>query len=200
VATVWDGFIVFGEFVELLTVLADGETALFGTTDVVVEPALVRTLKDAYVQSITVANYGRTVTALDPECGGSSSADDFRPIVVNATCLQGDISLIEGYNCGIRQDDAANVLIISGNVGGGAGIACEEVPLTDDETTPDDSGYLSGGPRCDQILQTLNGVGGQIVRIVGKTGITVSSDPDDQHGVLISVGLADLANCNTADE
>lgn len=179
---IWSGFIATGQLAELLTVFntaAVNNVWTLQTNDYQIEPSRIQNLNEAYLRSISVGNYARVKV---PPCG-VTDINDNRPIVLNARCMKGDIRLKEGYNCLITQTDRANELAITASKGAGAGDTsaelCEnngEVPLYPGEPLSEDSKFYSGGPACNELISTVNGVGGPNVNLVGGTGINILID------------------------
>lgn len=187
VAFIWEGCLVLGFLADLA--MANDDVRTFNELEWQVEPALVQTT--TFLQTISLANYDRT------HAYENCSDQDFAPVrevFPNSQCLTGPLRFKEGYNCTIRQDDAANALIISAVAGAGAGQPCEEIKLYEDESLSSD-GLLSGGPRCNEVITTLNGVGGRRVRLIAGAGITVEPDPDDAHALVVTVDLNDFTAC-----
>lgn len=109
-------------------------------------------------------------------------------IVVNARCIRGNVRLVPGYNCEITQTTRLNEISISAVVGAGDKDTAElcanggELPFYDGELRPllEDgstrSKFLSGGPACDDLIFTVNGVGGSVITFAGGNGITIETD------------------------
>lgn len=191
----WEGALTTGKLDALLTLLPlPGDSLTYTAGEWQLEPARIQNLKKAFLQSIGLANVDRTRWTADTECEEGEATGD-RAIYVNTGCMDGPIRWKEGYNCSIRQDDTNNTITIGAVKGAGAGLACEEVPLYVGETAPDGSSVLSGGPTCTEVLKTLNGVGGRIVRIVGGSGIRITTDELSPHTVFVNVTLQGFAYC-----
>lgn len=177
----WEGFIVTGDLTELLTTIAVGETLNFDNTDYVIEPGRVQSLLKAYVRSIGVGNYARIMATPSNNCADSSAVFDpnaERPIIVNARCMAGDLRLKEGYNCQIRQVDRDNTIQVGtatvvNNVGGELCLYGSELPFFEGDEPPEGSPFLSGGPACDDVISTINGIPGPNVQLVGGTGVKI---------------------------
>jgi hypothetical protein len=187
---IWEGFMVSGHLAE------DAGTATATLTfdqERVVEPALIQSLVKSYLRSINVANYGRAVIegcATDPVSGTS------RDIIVQTGCIQGAVAFTAGFNCEISQTDVSRTIMIAPLLGANANTPvaaelCEhygELPLFDNElppviqeateTLPEiRSKFLSGGPACDELITSINGIGGPNVNINGGEGITITANP-----------------------
>jgi hypothetical protein len=156
---IWEGFLVAGPVTDLRKILSVGQTLHFVRNAYQIEPGLVQNLHNAYLRSITVANYDRTrIPACDTSTPGNinaapvANAADFctsilqttttntnRRIIVHTNKMTGDIRLKEGYNCQITQTDRAHELSITALKNAGAPVDAElcahgsELPLYDDE-------------------------------------------------------------------
>lgn len=173
----WEGFLVTGPLDDLAAELPTNGELLFAATDYVVEPGRVQSLIKAYVRSINIGNYARVI-ASNEECDESSAPIGDREIIVNARCMTGDLKFKEGYNCLIQQISRTNAI----RVGVGATsvppdselcLYGSELPLYPGETPPPGSKFLSGGPACDEVISTINGLVGPNVQLVGGTGVKI---------------------------
>jgi hypothetical protein len=136
------------------------------------------------------------MTDVAPGCESSSSSSQPLPdIFVRDTCITGPIWFKEGYNCRIRQDSGRNTITIGAGIGLGEGEPCEEVPLTAEEAPPGDSPFLTGGPGCNQVVQSLNGVGGADLVITAGAGYRIQADPGAPHKLVVERALGDFALC-----
>lgn len=183
----WEGFLVTGVLTDFISAIPENVTIVFAADAYVIEPARIQSLVKSYLRSISLGNYSRVLALPSPECGGPVSIPE-RYVVVNKTCMHGDLRFKEGHNCEITQVDRNNEIIIGAAVGAGAGgnDICEEIKLFDDETPPAGSKLLSGGPACDEIVFTVNGVNYDgALQIVGGTGVAVKQDPNNEHGLII---------------
>lgn len=196
----WEGFLVTGPLDDLLQDLAPGQTINFPPRTRVLEPSRIQSLVKSYLRSINVGNTPR-VRALPPEECRETGAEPSDEIVVNRTCMHGDIRFKEGYNCRIRQVDGSSEIRVSAEKGAGdtnTSVLCEhggELPLYDDEPFDEVTGFYSGGPACNQAIATINGVGGPGVTLSGGPGVRVNTD-DETHTITIALsqnGL--LSNC-----
>lgn len=183
----WEGFLVTGVLAELLAELGTSGNRTFASTDYVLEPARIQSLVKSYLRSISLGNYSRVVAQPPVECGGPEETEP-RYIIINKACMQGDLKFKEGHNCEITQVDRNNEIIIGAAVGAGEGgnNICEEIKLFDTEVPPAGSKLLSGGPACDEIIFTVNGVNYEgSLQLQGGTGIIVKQDPNNPHGLII---------------
>ena len=198
---IMEGFLTTGFRDNTLANIGGGYT---GSTLDALEPAAIQDLSGRYVDSVSVANYPRVKTTPSPGCGSSSIAmgpsnvptsllDD--EIVVNAINIQGDIKFREGFNVAIRQESGSNSIVISGAVGGGAGLVCGEVPLNSIEHETVGSLPLTGGPLCSQVLQTINGISGTNIRISAGQGFHIQEDTTQPNTLIISAKATDFAVC-----
>lgn len=192
---IWSGFIVVGRLEEMLA-LVEADPRTFATDEYQIEPARLQNLNKAYVRSISVGNYSRLVV---PDCVPDDESQvvrlDDRNIVKNKTCLKGPLLLKEGYNCHITQTDRDRTLSVTAGRGEGAqedAALCEaggEIPLFAGETPPDGSKFLSGGPACNELIFTLNGVGGSNVNIVGGRNVIIGGPDIDDPPNTIKIEL-----------
>jgi hypothetical protein len=190
----FEGFLVTGDLEPLAAILGDGEEFTSGASSVIVERALVQNLANSFVRSVTVVNLDRTHATAPTGCppvpvgpGG--------PFVVES-CLTGDIRFSEGYNNSIDLNPADNTITINAVVGAGEGEPCEEVPVFPGETPPAGSSLLSGGPTCNEVIRSINGVGGRFFTIEGGRGVVLEPD-QDAFKITVNVDLGDLAICDT---
>lgn len=142
-----------------------------------VEPGRIQNKEKSYLRSVTVGNRARIQV---PECGAAASGDVTRPIVVSGDCISGPLTFKEGYNCQISQINRSRTFTFSGRVGAGAqkdGAYCAnygEIKLEPNEAKPVGSKFYSGGPACDELLYTINGVTGKNIAVIPGAGITIS--------------------------
>lgn len=194
----WTGFVVTGPLQDLNEkITALNSVVTLPPTAYILEPARIQSLVKHYLRSISVGNMSRPValsscTATEPE---------ERQIIVNARCITGDIKLQEGYNCQIIQNDQLNEIEISAGKNLGSpvdGALCRthgEIPFYDGEQPVEGSLFLSGGPACNELISTINGVGGPDVNIIGGTGINITTD-QETNTITIELSPNNIAgNC-----
>lgn len=175
---VWEGFLVTGPLKDLNEWLPADDTVTFPKTAYQLEPARIQNLNKAYVRSINVGNYDRITV---PDCADANRPTPAPNIVLNKECMTGNIRFKEGYNCSIKQPTFANELVIGASVGAGAEVSAElcangsELALFPDEQLAPGSKFFSGGPACDELIFTLNGLGGPAVTLTGGGGINIST-------------------------
>lgn len=191
----WSGFLVTGRLNDLIQYAnsrfgpppANG-SILFSPGQYRLEPARIQNLQKAYLRSISVGNYSRITV---PTCTNTyTPSAQTKTIVVNKTCMQGNLRLKEGYNCRITQTNRDSTISVAAAKGSGAAedsALCEnggEIPFTVDDMPPLEvaaignkpairSKFLSGGPACKDLIFTINGVGGRNVNLVGGTNFNV---------------------------
>jgi hypothetical protein len=177
VEAAWSGFLVTGPLADLQAALpANG--ALAGDDLYTLEPNRIQSLVRTYLRAITVANLSRPLANF-----GCSDAVAPRTVIINARCLSGEIRFKEGYNCQIRQRDSSNEISIGAVAGAGAPIdsaLCangSELPFFEGELPPENSKFFSGGPACDELVTSINGVAGPDVNFIGGPGVRVTTDP-----------------------
>jgi hypothetical protein len=179
----WEGFLVTGAL-DSLAALMPVDGPLEATTGPQVEPALVQNLGRGYVRTINLANQDRTHVSPPPGCQSTDGPDAYG-YIVNARGLVGDVRFVEGYNVAIRQNARNNSLTFVSIQGAGDGVPCAEVPLYPGETSPDGGTLLSGGPSCDEVINSINGLTSSIIQLVADLGTTIVPAPPDQPNTLI---------------
>jgi hypothetical protein len=194
----WEAFLVTGALDAIVAMLPNDGVVRFAPGLWRIEPARVQTLAGASLQSLSLANFPRTHATLPAGCGDPGE-EDSEPIIA-AIGMTGDIRFAEGYNAVIRQENQNNTLIIGAGVKAGAGEPCEEVPLYDGEAPPDGSSYLSGGPRCDEIVNSINGVSAANLIIEAGFGIAIRASDDDPNTLIVAADPTALATCLLPDE
>lgn len=154
---------------------ADADTDQF---EFEIEPCRIQNKARSYLRSITVGNFARLQV---PGCGEEESTNG-GGVPVAVSCIRGPINFKEGYNCQISQINRSNTFTISARTDAGAKKDAEycanngEFPLFPNESKPAGSKFYSGGPSCDELMYTINGVGGRNVAIVPGIGITISTE------------------------
>jgi hypothetical protein len=185
------GYLVTGPLDDLLAALP-GDGILTG--EATVEPAQVQDSSQAYARSINIANADRTRFETPDECRDQCWPTPPQPMWIVKRCVQGAIRFREGYNLRITQDGDENTLQFDAQVGAGAGEPCEQVPLYPGEELPRDSMFYEGGPACNQVIRSINGIGGRLVNVKAGAGVRVSADPA-RNKIRINVDTHDLAIC-----
>jgi len=192
---IWYGFLTTGPLAVFLAARPAGTTLTFAKNEYQLEPALIQNLAKSYLRSISVGNYSRTTI---PPCGAVNEAA--RPIVQHTQCLQGDIRLKEGYRCSILQTDRANTITIGAGLTAGqlvdAGL-CEngsELPLFEGEPLAENNVFYGGGPACNELISTINGIGGRTLNIIGGTGVRITTTPDK---ITVTLDANSRNNCAT---
>ena len=135
------------------------------------------------------------------ECLKEDYIPQIDTVIVDSTCLQGDIRLKEGYNCDIVQINSENRIIIRASVGAGEGETCKEIVLREEEENipiDPETGFpikpLSGGPWCNNTLRSICGVGGPLFTMIASTGVSIVPDPVE-HKLTIDVNMLGLSTC-----
>lgn len=193
--SIWSGYMVSGSMEELAEILvSQGDVLRGGEDDVIVEPALNRSLVDQYIRSINLANDDRSRAENASGCQQLNWPFDIAPLYLNHSCMTGQIRWKEGYNVTIDQDDIENSITINAVVGGGEGEPCEEVPLFTEETAAQGQTLLSGGPDCNDVIRSINGVGGRVLDLLGGRGVIVTPEPN-RNRLIIDIDMTDLKVC-----
>jgi hypothetical protein len=190
----WSGFLTTGSMEALELLLPANGSVLNPGGAAEVEPSLIHNLDGAMVTSFGVANDDRVRVEAPEGCDDPVWDYPTGLIFVHGHCLQNEIILKPGYNAVIRQSDQNNSLTVGAAVGAGAGEPCETVPLFSGETAPDGSNLLEGGPQCNEVLRTINGLSGPLLNLLTSGGIVVTSMPD-ANALLVNVNMSGLALC-----
>jgi hypothetical protein len=190
----WEGFLATGPMDSLAAVLpADG--VLTASVGPQVEPALIQNLGLSYLRTINLANQDRTHVSPPAGCPGSGVPDPAPDYIVNATGLAGDLRFEEGYNISIRQSTQNNALTFLAMQAAGAGTPCEEVPLYAGEASPDGGSLLSGGPACDEVVGSINGLTASVIRLVPDLGTKITPSLDDPNTLVVDFDLNNMTVC-----
>ena len=188
------GWVVFGSMESLAAVLPDGQSLSRSDSELEIETARIQDMSKTLLNSINLSNKDRTRYVPPDECRDGSSASPLSYIDY-VTCLQGRIRFKEGYNCLISQNQYDNSVVIGALVGGGDGEPCEEVPLFPGESPPEGSKLLSGGPACDELIKSINGVPGPLIQFLSGTGVEINEHPTKPHTLQVKATLRGLAIC-----
>lgn len=194
----WRAFMVTGVFDSLVDLLPADGALVFSRGLWRIEPAKIQTLANTYLRSVSLANYPRTIATAPAGCAGDD-AEQATELVIGAECLAGDLSFIEGFNTTIRQENQNGTMIFGAGVGAGAGEACDEVPIESSEASPDNGAFLTGGPRCDQILMSLNGVTGRSFILSRGYGITITPSTDEPNTLIVARDTETLLLCANSE-
>lgn len=189
----WSGFIVTGKVASLEAFLpADGAIS-FDPATAVVEPGLVQSLAGGYVTKLAIANDDRTRVQAAEDCDPITFDFETGLVYVASRCMLGEIVFRSGFNCLVTQS-SDNAIVLDGIVGAGAGEPCAVEPLFQQETPPFGSNLFEGGPQCNEVLRSINGVGGRQFSIVAGTGVNVTSVPESNK-LILTVDMSGLALC-----
>lgn len=192
----WFGFLVLGRESDWQAYLPSGAVDYAAGT-ARLEPARTAVARGR-VRSVRLANR-RRLTATDPcadSSAGSAAVVD-RPYVewLPALVAPETLTLVEGHNLTVRVRDGR--VTLSARPGTGAGEVCEEVPVVPDEEPPDDSTLLTGGPACDELVRTVNGLPGKSIGMTAGPGVIVTADPN-AHTVTFGIDTAAFAGWPSA--
>ena len=189
----WSGYLVTGDLSFLDTFLSGDGEILPGDDQVTVEPAEIINLAASFITSLSVANADRTRTTAPENCDEISWPYPVGGIFINDRCVIGSVVVFKpGYNAVVRQNASNNAIVIAALVGAGEGEPCDEQKLLSVEEPPSGSTLLAGGPRCNEVLRSINGIGGPILRILSDLGANIIPLPDENKlGVYMDMtGLA----------
>ena len=191
---VWEGFLVTGPLTALAAALPTDGVINIAQNSLQLEPGRIQNIAKTYIRTINVGNYSRV-----PGPGSTTPSDIDRTVIVNRTCMHGDIRFKEGYNCSIRQTDAVNELRISAAAGAGTKDTTElcefagELEFFDGERT-DPGSFLSGGPKCSDLIATVNGLSGPNITFVAGAGIEIITQASPPS-ITIRRNLTTSQNC-----
>jgi hypothetical protein len=190
-----------------------------------VEPARIQNLNKAYLRSISIGNFGRTtVPTCDGVTAAGTPNSDPTKVEVSKRCMTGPLLFKEGYNCRISQNTRTNTITITGEKNAGAPadealcLGAGEVPFTPDHPKDADgkfigpdiynyekpdgsyvsksSKFLSGGWACNDLIFTINGVGGPNVNLIGGQYIQISGDAGT-NTLTVTLDPNAQGKCNT---
>jgi hypothetical protein len=190
----WYGFVVFGDLAALAGLLADGHALSRADNDTTLEPAVLQSLDRSYVKSFALANADRTRVDAADDCPPIAWPAGDPKVRLWSRCLQGTILVRPGFNATLRQNTQSNTLTFGASVGAGEGQACDEVPTFTGETPPAGSTLLEGGPTCNEVLRSVNGIGGPVLKISGGNGVEIVP-VTNQNKVIIDINGIGLAAC-----
>ena len=192
----WSGFLVTGTLAAL-TALLPGNGIVMGSLGAGnVEPALLQNLTGSYVAGVGVANTNRTRVTAPAGCPEPVWAFPIGPgvLFVADTGLTGAIVFRAGYNAVVRQDNTLNAVILGAAVGAGLGEPCSEEALFDDEAPLAGGHTLDGSPRCNDVIRSINGVGGTLASLLGGQGVALTTVPEE-NTIVLDVNLARMTVC-----
>lgn len=192
----WSGYLVTGDLAELAVFLSGNGTVSAGDVATTAEPATIINLAGSFVSSLSVANADRTRVT-----GAENCDDPYWPyptggVFIYERCIIGNVVVFKpGYSAVIRQNASDNSLTFLALVGAGEGQPCAELELFDGETSPDGSVLLSGGPQCNDVLRSINGIGGPILQIFSDLGANIIPLPEE-NTLVIDLDMSGLAICH----
>lgn len=193
----WSATVVTGKLSDVASLLTDGETVTMPPELWRIEPARIQSLQKSYLRAVSLANAPRLHVTPQDGCSvdSVSSESAANSVILYKSCMYGDLSFKEGFNCSIRQDNNNNAIIIGAAVGVGAGEPCEEIPLHATEAPQNGSKFLSGGPACNEVVKAINGVGGDDVTLIPGPGFQIQPDTQNAHKLIINRALDDFVLC-----
>jgi hypothetical protein len=197
----WSGFLVTGRIEALEALLPADGTVVRADDGGTIEPALITSLVNGYVDSFNLANNDRTRVDAPENCPPVTWPHPIDMIFVNEECMRGHVRIKPGYNALIRQSTSNNRITIAAGTGSGEGEPCEAVPLFDGESPPEggDSSLLEGGPLCNEAIRSINGVGGRVLDVMGGPGVTVTPDPANNR-LTLDVSMVGLSTCFESEQ
>jgi hypothetical protein len=189
----WAGYLTVGR-VEALTELLpqEGDVIRGDETGAIVEPGLIRSLRGSYLRRVYTANGERTRTTNPSDCLEQTWPFTRRSVYPSDACITGRLRFVEGYNLTIEQ--LAGQLTFNATVGGGAGEPPAEVEVFDGEQPANGRNLLTGGPKCNEVIRSINGVGGRVVEVLAGAGCNIEADPDN-HRLIVDFNMNNMALC-----
>jgi len=189
----WQGYLVTGT-VDKQRLIADLDACFAGgeINGIVIEPARIFSATGSTRKKVQVWNANRTHVTRDVSC----VQPEYQNTDAWVLQWQGDPDVFRiagGYQADVRHSSETTV-VISSTVGGGEfGAPTEEIPLFADEQVVSGS-YLDGGASCDEVLRSINGVGGPVLRIYSTLGALIGNHPE-LNRVVINVGGEGINFC-----
>ena len=117
-------------------------------------------------------------------------------IKIVETGLVGSLTVVAGYN--MRVDATTESITLTPILGSGLGTQCDELERYPSEAAAYPGEMLSGGPRCSELVYSINGVkpndNGEFV-ISGAAGIT--TDNTTPNVLNISADITNTTFCST---
>lgn len=191
----WEGFLVTGPMDSLAALMPLDEVVVAAASPQI-EPALVQNLGQSYLRTINLANQDRTRVTPPDNCPGFGDPVPDPVYIINAVGLIGDVRFVEGYNVSIKQNTRNNSLsFAAGQSAGDSTPFCSEVPLYVDEPSPDDGSLLTGGPACDEVVNSINGLTASVINLVADLGTTIIPSPDDPNALIVNFDQNNMTVC-----
>lgn len=182
----WYGYVVVSAQLTATQEFLAGDNELTAERHTV-EPALIHNLDKTYVRSVNLANLDRVRT-------DAISINNRQTHVVRKD-IAGQVRFIEGYNTKIAYNAQKNALVFSAVEGAGAGYPCGEVKRYSTEVPPTGSQLLSGGPKCNEVVKTINGVSGPHITLLAGPGTIIEKNPTVANQLDITIDSKLLSNC-----
>lgn len=189
-AAKWEGYIVLGDY----DVLPVSPTMLSPTP--YLEPARVTNTAEAATQNGKTYVYNKVATQYtEPDgCEAAAVPADFETgdYVLVAGPIVGEFRIAGGHSTRAFQNAASRVLTVSADGGGGeAGRICQPLPPAADLDDTDTS------PRCEDVLRSINGIGGPIIGLSALNSVEIGRHPTQHRLIIAPIGI-DSANCPAA--
>lgn len=186
-AAKWEGYIVLGDYTELPV----SPTMLSPTPHL--EPARVLNTVEEATQNGRTFVYNKVSTQYQSPngCAAAAIPPDFATgdYVLAYGPIIGEFRIAGGHSTRVFQNTSARVITISADRSGGeAGRVCTVVPPGPDLDDTDTS------PRCDEVLRSINGIGGPVISVSALSSVEIGRHPS-QHRLIISPAGIDSANC-----
>ena len=130
-----------------------------------------------------------------PDCPGGDIPVADPEYIVYVRGLVGDLRFKEGYNVAIRQNDRDNSLTFLASQGAGAGTANCEVPVYPDEQPPAGSKLLTGGPACEEVISSINGLSASVIQLVADLGTSIYPSPLYANTLVVDFNRHNMPVC-----
>lgn len=152
----------------------------FSPEDYRIEPANIQTLR--CVRSVSLANFPRKVIPSDinnttecvPQYAMKNTSNDPSREGLE---LQGELILEAGWNCSMSV--RGNTITVGAVPGAGDSVYTyqpAEITVTAEEENTLNSGeYLSGGPKCYQLAESVNGIKSSTIPVIPGSGIELDA-------------------------
>ena len=177
------GFIITGDLSSLISITNNTEFTADTGNEAFVEPGCVQSLDGLYTRTVNVYNDPRLKVPDSIE----SSPEEEEPVLQDSV-MEGFVVFTEGYNSNISANTHANSITLGAGLGHGKGKSPGEFVYEpeDFESSPNDT-LLTGGPKCNELLYTINGIKPDVSNdffIQGHRGIEIIPVPEENKIVI----------------
>lgn len=194
----WSGYLATGRLSDISNYLSPGEQVVrAAANEVIVEVALVQNLADGQLVSVNVANADRTRAERPSQCPPLVWNFPIGVWRTNFQCVQGDIKFRAGFNTFLSQNAQTNTIVFSASAGAGDGFPCGQTPMFEAESPPvaATNNLLDGDFYCNEVLRTINGLGGPSLTFLADAGVSLIADAANNR-LIVDINLSALASCD----